>query len=149
MLPRNFLCLFRKVLTVWEIVVMSLFMHLMSYNIFQRTEDLWAIHSQTVFPRPHKKDSPSWTAIQKVLINKVNLPLSHCNDIQLYILHSVHQFVGINLPPCRVELCNLFTDKHDHRCVNARYYKYCIDLSMYLGPVWYRGQKMVFVMSHV
>ncbi|TKY58502.1 Phototropin-2 protein [Spatholobus suberectus] len=31
-----------------------------------RPEDLWAIHSQPVFPRPHKKDNPSWIAIQKV-----------------------------------------------------------------------------------
>ncbi|RDX73170.1 Phototropin-2, partial [Mucuna pruriens] len=30
-----------------------------------RPEDLWAIHSQPVFPRPHKKDNPSWIAIQK------------------------------------------------------------------------------------
>lgn len=37
------------------------------YKMFQRPEDLWAIHSQPVFPRPHKKDSSSWMAIQKVL----------------------------------------------------------------------------------
>ncbi|CAN6454108.1 unnamed protein product [Victoria cruziana] len=29
-------------------------------------EDLWAIHSKPVFPKPHKKDSSSWKAIQKV-----------------------------------------------------------------------------------
>lgn len=34
----------------------------------QRPEDLWAIHSQAVSPRPHKRDNPSWVAIQKVPI---------------------------------------------------------------------------------
>lgn len=37
-------------------------------SILQTPEDLWAIHSWPVFPRPHKKESPSWVAIQKVLI---------------------------------------------------------------------------------
>ncbi|PPR82661.1 hypothetical protein GOBAR_AA38054 [Gossypium barbadense] len=30
-----------------------------------RPEDLWALHSQPVFPRPHKRHSSSWLAIQK------------------------------------------------------------------------------------
>jgi hypothetical protein len=81
----------------------------MSYNIFQRPEDLWAIHSQPVFPRPHKKNSRSWTAIQKVLINQVNLPFSYCDDIQFYILHSVHQFVWVKPTP-KVKLCNSCSD---------------------------------------
>ncbi|MBA0562055.1 hypothetical protein Golob_007133, partial [Gossypium lobatum] len=29
-----------------------------------RPEDLWALHSQPVFPRPHKRHSSSWLAIQ-------------------------------------------------------------------------------------
>ncbi|KAJ0010704.1 hypothetical protein Pint_33955 [Pistacia integerrima] len=33
-----------------------------------RPEDLWAIHSRPVFPRPHKKHNPSWIAIEKVPI---------------------------------------------------------------------------------
>ncbi|KAI5315302.1 hypothetical protein L3X38_044478 [Prunus dulcis] len=31
-----------------------------------RPEDLWAIHSRPVFPRPHKRDTPSWLAIQEI-----------------------------------------------------------------------------------
>ncbi|CAL0313041.1 unnamed protein product [Lupinus luteus] len=31
-----------------------------------RPEDLWAIHSKPVFPLPHKRDNPSWVAIQKI-----------------------------------------------------------------------------------
>nr|AML79648.1 putative LOV domain-containing protein [Hoheria angustifolia] len=31
-----------------------------------RPEDLWSLHSQPVFPRPHKRDTSSWLAIQKV-----------------------------------------------------------------------------------
>lgn len=34
---------------------------------FQRPEDLWAVHSQPVFPKPHKRESAAWTAIRKVL----------------------------------------------------------------------------------
>jgi len=44
--------------------------------MLQRPEDLWAIHSQPVFPRPHKKENPSWIAIQKVPIHScISLPL--------------------------------------------------------------------------
>ncbi|XP_019194856.1 PREDICTED: phototropin-2-like isoform X2 [Ipomoea nil] len=31
-----------------------------------KPEDLWALHSLPVFPRPHKKGSASWGAIQKL-----------------------------------------------------------------------------------
>lgn len=53
----------------WNGVFHQLYL-MMSYESFmlQRPEDLWAIHSQPVFPRPHKKDNPSWIAIQKVPI---------------------------------------------------------------------------------
>lgn len=33
---------------------------------FQKPEDLWAIHSKAVLPKPHRKDCSSWIAIQKV-----------------------------------------------------------------------------------
>lgn len=33
----------------------------------QTPEDLWANHSKMVQPKPHRKDSPSWKAIQKVV----------------------------------------------------------------------------------
>ncbi|KAK7346225.1 hypothetical protein VNO80_20740 [Phaseolus coccineus] len=42
-----------------------------------RPEDLWAIHSQPVFPRPHKKDNPSWIAIQKVVARGEKIGLQH------------------------------------------------------------------------
>jgi len=32
----------------------------------QRPEDLWAIHSQPVSPKPHKRYNSSWIAIEKV-----------------------------------------------------------------------------------
>jgi len=32
----------------------------------QRPEDLWAIHSQPVSPKPHKRLNSSWIAIEKV-----------------------------------------------------------------------------------
>ncbi|KAJ0010196.1 hypothetical protein Pint_33957 [Pistacia integerrima] len=47
-------------------------MQLEIYNIFQRPDDLWAIHSRPVFLRPHKKHNPSWIAIQKVPICRVH-----------------------------------------------------------------------------
>ncbi|KAL9370356.1 hypothetical protein Peur_035496 [Populus x canadensis] len=47
-----------------------------------RPEDLWAIHSQTVFPRPHKKDSPSWTAIQKITSRGEEIGLHHFKPIK-------------------------------------------------------------------
>lgn len=31
-----------------------------------RPEDLWAIHSKPVFPKPHKKNNSSWLAIEKI-----------------------------------------------------------------------------------
>ncbi|KAL5172571.1 Phototropin-2 [Glycine soja] len=42
-----------------------------------RPEDLWAIHSQPVFPRPHKKENPSWIAIQKVAARGEKIGLQH------------------------------------------------------------------------
>nr|AML78632.1 putative LOV domain-containing protein [Codariocalyx motorius] len=42
-----------------------------------RPEDLWAIHSQPVFPRPHKKHNPSWIAIQKITAGGEKIGLEH------------------------------------------------------------------------
>lgn len=42
--------------------------------LFQKPEDLWAIHSKPVYPRPHKKDSASWAAIQKVQFLSLRSP---------------------------------------------------------------------------
>nr|AML78048.1 putative LOV domain-containing protein [Cercidiphyllum japonicum] len=47
-----------------------------------RPEDLWAIHSQPVFPRPHKKDSDSWIAIQKITANGEKIGLHHFKPIR-------------------------------------------------------------------
>nr|AML77505.1 putative LOV domain-containing protein [Bauhinia tomentosa] len=47
-----------------------------------RPEDLWAIHSQPVFPRPHKKESPSWVAIQKISAQGEKIGLHHFKPIR-------------------------------------------------------------------
>ncbi|GMJ00544.1 phototropin 2, NON PHOTOTROPIC HYPOCOTYL 1-LIKE [Hibiscus trionum] len=47
-----------------------------------RPEDLWAVHSQPVFPRPHKRDSPSWLAIQKITSCGEKIGLHHFNPIK-------------------------------------------------------------------
>ncbi|KAK2407806.1 Phototropin-2 [Trifolium repens] len=48
-----------------------------------RPEDLWAIHSQPVSPRPHKRDNPSWVAIQKVSIYFFHFL---CSEIYIYCI---------------------------------------------------------------
>ncbi|XP_028758533.1 phototropin-2 isoform X2 [Neltuma alba] len=47
-----------------------------------RPEDLWAIHSQPVFPRPHKKESSSWLAIQKLTASGEKIGLHHFKPIR-------------------------------------------------------------------
>ncbi|KAG7035020.1 Phototropin-2 [Cucurbita argyrosperma subsp. argyrosperma] len=47
-----------------------------------RPEDLWAIYSQPVFPRPHKKHSSSWTAIQKIIQRREKIGLQHFKPIK-------------------------------------------------------------------
>ncbi|KAJ7980604.1 putative Serine/threonine protein kinase [Quillaja saponaria] len=47
-----------------------------------RPEDLWAIHSQPVFPRPHKKESPSWMAIRKISARGEKIGLHHFKPIR-------------------------------------------------------------------
>ncbi|KAJ9183295.1 hypothetical protein P3X46_007170 [Hevea brasiliensis] len=45
-------------------------------------EDLWALHSQPVFPRPHKRDSASWIAIQKITSSGEKIGLQHFKPIK-------------------------------------------------------------------
>ncbi|KAJ9564654.1 hypothetical protein OSB04_000620 [Centaurea solstitialis] len=47
-----------------------------------RPEDLWAIHSQPVFPRPHKKYNSSWKAIQKITAGGAIIGLDHFKPIR-------------------------------------------------------------------
>ncbi|GFY94470.1 phototropin 2 [Actinidia rufa] len=47
-----------------------------------RPEDLWAIHSQPVYPRPHKKDSASWEAIQMIAASGEQIGLNHFKPIR-------------------------------------------------------------------
>ncbi|KAI4367323.1 hypothetical protein MLD38_023074 [Melastoma candidum] len=47
-----------------------------------KPEDLWAIHSQPVSPRPHKRYSPSWIAIQKILERGEKIGLHHFKPIK-------------------------------------------------------------------
>nr|AML76401.1 putative LOV domain-containing protein [Phelline lucida] len=47
-----------------------------------RPEDLWAVHSQPVFPRPHKKYNSSWTAIQKITASGERIGLDHFKPIK-------------------------------------------------------------------
>ncbi|XP_023512820.1 phototropin-2-like isoform X2 [Cucurbita pepo subsp. pepo] len=47
-----------------------------------RPEDLWSMHSQPVFPRPHKKHSSSWTAIQKIIRRGEKIGLQHFKPIK-------------------------------------------------------------------
>nr|AML78066.1 putative LOV domain-containing protein [Hakea prostrata] len=47
-----------------------------------RPEDLWAIHSQPVSPRPHKKNSSSWVAIQKIISRGEKIGLKHFKPIR-------------------------------------------------------------------
>ncbi|MED6121020.1 Phototropin-2 [Stylosanthes scabra] len=47
-----------------------------------RPEDLWAIHSQPVFPLPHKKDNPSWVAIKKIAARGEKIGLQHFSPIR-------------------------------------------------------------------
>ncbi|KAL8200123.1 hypothetical protein R6Q57_011462 [Mikania cordata] len=47
-----------------------------------RPEDLWAIHSLPVFPRPHKKYNSSWKAIQKITAGGDVIGLHHFKPIK-------------------------------------------------------------------
>ncbi|CAJ1942085.1 unnamed protein product [Sphenostylis stenocarpa] len=56
-----------------------------------RPEDLWAIHSQPVFPRPHKKENPSWIAIQK-LAEKANVGSSELSPVVYFLPEEVEHW---------------------------------------------------------
>lgn len=47
-----------------------------------RPEDLWALHSLPVFPRPHKRDSALWTAIHKVTANGERLGINNFKPVR-------------------------------------------------------------------
>nr|AML79597.1 putative LOV domain-containing protein [Krameria lanceolata] len=47
-----------------------------------RPEDLWAIHSQPVFPKPHKRHSASWAAIEKITAQGEKIGLHHFQPIK-------------------------------------------------------------------
>ncbi|KAJ4895661.1 Phototropin-1 [Raphanus sativus] len=45
-------------------------------------EDLWANHSKIVHSKPHRKDSPSWKAIQKILESGEQIGLKHFRPVK-------------------------------------------------------------------
>nr|AML76748.1 putative LOV domain-containing protein [Erigeron canadensis] len=47
-----------------------------------RPEDLWAIHSQSVSPRPHRRYNTSWKAIQKITAGGEIIGLGHFKPIR-------------------------------------------------------------------
>nr|AML76956.1 putative LOV domain-containing protein [Atriplex prostrata] len=47
-----------------------------------RPEDLWAIHSEPVYPKPHKKGSATWAAIQKITASGEKIGLDHFKPIK-------------------------------------------------------------------
>lgn len=50
---------------VFNLKMYALMTRILNYY-FQRPDDLWAIHSQPVFPKPHKRNNSSWMTIEKV-----------------------------------------------------------------------------------
>lgn len=47
-----------------------------------RPEDLWAMHSNIAFPKPHKKNNPSWKAINKIQNIGEQIGLKHFKHIR-------------------------------------------------------------------
>nr|AML77201.1 putative LOV domain-containing protein [Digitalis purpurea] len=47
-----------------------------------RPEDLWALHSQPVYPKPHKRDSTSWAAIRKITETGEKIGLNHFKPVR-------------------------------------------------------------------
>nr|AML78239.1 putative LOV domain-containing protein [Galax urceolata] len=47
-----------------------------------KPEDLWSNHSKVVRPKPHRRDSTSWRAIQKILDSGEQLGLKHFKPIK-------------------------------------------------------------------
>nr|AML77015.1 putative LOV domain-containing protein [Saxifraga stolonifera] len=47
-----------------------------------KPEDLWLNHSKVVSPKPHRKDSASWRAIQKILAGGEEIGLKHFRPVK-------------------------------------------------------------------
>nr|AML79277.1 putative LOV domain-containing protein [Exocarpos cupressiformis] len=47
-----------------------------------KPEDLWINHSKNVLPKPHRKESPSWRAIQKILDSGEQIGLKHFRPVK-------------------------------------------------------------------
>nr|AML78684.1 putative LOV domain-containing protein [Melissa officinalis] len=47
-----------------------------------KPEDLWKNHSKVVHPKPHRRDSPSWVAIQKILGSGEEIGLKHFKPVK-------------------------------------------------------------------
>ncbi|KAL0390475.1 UNVERIFIED_CONTAM: Phototropin-1 [Sesamum calycinum] len=47
-----------------------------------KPEDLWKNHSKVVHPKPHRKDNPSWKAIQQILDSGEEIGLKHFKPIK-------------------------------------------------------------------
>ncbi|KAL4189474.1 hypothetical protein AMTRI_Chr08g165560 [Amborella trichopoda] len=47
-----------------------------------KPEDLWITHSKLVLPKPHRKDNPSWRAIQKILDSGEEIGLKHFRPVK-------------------------------------------------------------------
>lgn len=47
-----------------------------------KPDDLWKNHSKVVLPKPHRRDSPSWRAIQKILGSGEPMGLKHFKPIK-------------------------------------------------------------------
>ncbi|XP_073028142.1 phototropin-2-like [Primulina eburnea] len=47
-----------------------------------RPEDLWAIHSEPVLPKPHKKDSVEWASIRKIVESGETVGLNHFKPVR-------------------------------------------------------------------
>nr|AML78583.1 putative LOV domain-containing protein [Passiflora caerulea] len=45
-------------------------------------EDLWANHSKMVYPKPHRRNSSSWNAIQKILDSGEQIGLKHFRPVK-------------------------------------------------------------------
>nr|AML78649.1 putative LOV domain-containing protein [Trochodendron aralioides] len=47
-----------------------------------KPEDLWINHSKRVFPKPHRRDSSSWIAIQKIIDSGEQIDLKHFRPVK-------------------------------------------------------------------
>ncbi|KAL6652992.1 hypothetical protein ACP70R_011917 [Stipagrostis hirtigluma subsp. patula] len=47
-----------------------------------KPEDLWAVHSQPVSPKPHKRYNSSWTAIEKITKTGEKISLKHFKPVK-------------------------------------------------------------------